>query len=136
MKKIILFFFLSILFSCKSETDKVVVDLGTALNGWDSKEKLMGADTINRNSADFYIKENVYVPKNKAPYEFEESIKGIVDKDLNSTPTSKSDNTSSPFFNGTIFDNYEWDLPTSHVILKCEYKENGKYTFRLWANKK
>lgn len=115
------------LLSCKSNstpTDKVVEDLGNALNGWDKQAKPI--------EEGFYIKENIPTPTTfKYPALFEENIKGIIDRDLNATPTKTH---IGWFFEGSIISDYEWDLPKLNVKLETEFKD--KYTYKLWVKNK
>lgn len=122
MKKLIFILFSAFLFSCNSNpTDKVVTDLGNALNGWDKQTEPI--------EPGFYIKENIEIKKGIMP----EDLKNIIDKDLNSTPTKVHENWFND--NNYLMNDFYWDLPKLNIHLESKFKDS-KYTYKLWATKK
>jgi hypothetical protein len=122
MKKLVFILFSAFLFSCNSNpTDKVVTDLGNALNGWDKQTEPI--------EPGFYIKKNIEIKKGIMP----EDLKNIIDKDLNSTPTKVNENWFND--NNYLMNDYYWDLPKLNIHLESKFKDS-KYTYKLWATKK
>jgi hypothetical protein len=120
--KNILFFLLTTLFACNS-TSTPTESLLKELNA-----KFGGLET-DANDKTFYMKSVKYEKGFLVP-----EIKGIVDKNLNSTETSKHENYSlsdSP----DVINSYEWDLPKFNV--KMESSFNGELvTYKFWITNK
>lgn len=116
MKNILFVLIALTLFSCASSpTEKLVKDLEQKFSGFEDK------------SEGFYMK-TVKAEKGLMSTD----IKGIIDRDLNATPTKKNEGW---FFEGSLVDSYEWDLPKVHVKLESSFKES-QITHKIWVTNK
>jgi hypothetical protein len=116
MKNILLIFLAATLFSCNSKpTEKLLNELEEKFSGFDDKQ-------------DGFYSKTVELKKGFGTAD----IKGIIDKNLNATPTRKHE---SWMFEGSLVDDYEWDLPEVSVKQESSFKD-GRITHKIWIKNK